>query len=84
MIGILFPHIIGVRYETTAAALLGQIGLAEAIMVAVVKALGMAITPGGWMGGGVFSPALPEASTPSPVEPPSGQQPCEPRLPLSD
>ncbi|MBU3030460.1 chloride channel protein [Paracoccus marinaquae] len=57
-IAIPFPHIIGVGYETTAAALSGQIGLAEAIIFAVVKAVAVAITFGGRMGGGVFSPAL--------------------------
>ncbi|WP_410216749.1 chloride channel protein [Paracoccus sp. (in: a-proteobacteria)] len=58
MIAIPFPHIIGVGYETTAAALSGQIGLNQAILFAIVKALAVAITLGGRMGGGVFSPAL--------------------------
>lgn len=58
MIAIPFPHIIGVGYETTAAALSGEIGLAHAIVFAAVKALAVAITLGGRMGGGVFSPAL--------------------------
>lgn len=58
LIAIPFPHIIGVGYETTAAALAGQIGLAQAILLAAVKALAVAITLGGRMGGGVFSPAL--------------------------
>src|SRR5690606_37363329 len=58
MIAIPFPHIIGVGYETTAAALSGQIGLTQAILFAAVKALAVAITLGGRMGGGIFSPAL--------------------------
>ncbi|WP_188716251.1 chloride channel protein [Paracoccus acridae] len=58
MIAIPFPHIIGVGYQTTVAALSGQIGLTEAILFAAVKALAVAITLGGRMGGGVFSPAL--------------------------
>nr|WP_265507839.1 chloride channel protein [Paracoccus rhizosphaerae] len=58
IIAIPFPHIIGVGYQTTAAALSGQIGFAQAILLAVVKALAVAITLGGRMGGGVFSPAL--------------------------
>jgi len=58
MIAIPFPHIIGVGYETTAAALSGQISLAQAILFASVKALAVAITLGGRMGGGVFSPAV--------------------------
>lgn len=57
-IAIPFPHIIGVGYETTAAALTGRIGLGEAILFALVKAIAVAITLGGRMGGGVFSPAL--------------------------
>ncbi|MCF3972805.1 chloride channel protein [Paracoccus salsus] len=57
-IAIPFPHIIGVGYETTAAALNGRIGLTDAILFAVVKAAAVAVTLGGRMGGGVFSPAL--------------------------
>lgn len=53
-----FPHIIGVGYETTAAALNGKIGLGTAIVFVVVKIIAVAITMGGRMGGGVFSPAL--------------------------
>lgn len=58
LIAIPFPHIIGVGYETTAAALSGRIGLTEAVIFAVVKAAAVAITLGGRMGGGIFSPAL--------------------------
>ncbi|MEM6609874.1 MAG: chloride channel protein [Pseudomonadota bacterium] len=57
-IAIWFPHIIGVGYETTSAALTGQIGLMTAITFVIVKAAATAITLGGRMGGGVFSPAL--------------------------
>ena len=53
-----FPHIIGVGYETTSLALSGAFGLREAILFAVVKAVAVAITFGGRMGGGVFSPSL--------------------------
>ncbi len=53
-----FPHIIGVGYETTSAALKGQIGLREAMVFAVLKAVAVAVTIAGRMGGGVFSPAL--------------------------
>lgn len=53
-----FPHIIGVGYETTSAALTGQIGLASAITYAVVKVVAVAVTMGGRMGGGMFSPAM--------------------------
>lgn len=57
-IAIPFPHIIGVGYETTSAALTGRIGLGAAIVYTVVKIIAVAITMGGRMGGGMFSPAL--------------------------
>jgi CIC family chloride channel protein len=53
-----FPHIIGVGYETTSAALTGQILWHEAVVFAVLKVIAVAITMAGRMGGGVFSPAL--------------------------
>jgi len=53
-----FPHVIGVGYEITTAALTGRLGLAEAVSFAAVKVVAVAITLGGRMGGGVFSPAL--------------------------
>jgi CIC family chloride channel protein len=53
-----FPHIIGVGYETTSAALSGQLLFQEAVVFAVLKVAACAITMGGRMGGGVFSPAL--------------------------
>ncbi|MBF9034518.1 chloride channel protein [Rhodobacterales bacterium HKCCE2091] len=57
-IAIRFPHIIGVGYETTSDALTGQLVLHEAIVFAMVKTAAAAITLGGRMGGGVFSPSL--------------------------
>jgi chloride channel protein, CIC family len=57
-IAIFFPHIIGVGYETTSAALTGQLLLHEAIVFTIVKCAAAAITIGGRMGGGVFSPSL--------------------------
>ena len=53
-----FPHIIGVGYETTSRALTGQLVLHEAVVFAVLKVAAVAITLGGRMGGGVFSPSL--------------------------
>jgi len=53
-----FPHIIGVGYETTAAAIEGTLLLREAIVFTIVKVAAVAITMGGRMGGGVFSPSL--------------------------
>lgn len=53
-----FPHIIGVGYETTSAALTGELVLHEAVVFAVLKVIAAAVTLGGRMGGGVFSPSL--------------------------
>ncbi len=61
LLGILaigFPHIIGVGYETTSAALTGKLIWHEAIVFAVLKVMAVAITFGGRMGGGIFSPSL--------------------------
>lgn len=53
-----FPHIIGVGYETTSRALSGSLVLHEVIVFTVLKVAAVAITLGGRMGGGVFSPSL--------------------------
>ncbi len=53
-----FPHIIGVGYETTSAALTGNLILHEAIVFALLKVVAVSITMAGRMGGGVFSPSL--------------------------
>ncbi|MEY8830556.1 chloride channel protein [Sedimentitalea sp. XS_ASV28] len=58
VIAIWFPHIIGVGYETTRIALSGELVLVTAILFTVVKVAAVAITIGGRMGGGVFSPSL--------------------------
>ena len=57
-IAIYFPHIIGVGYETTSAALTGSLLLHEAIVFCILKVIAVAITMAGRMGGGVFSPSL--------------------------
>ena len=57
-IAIAFPHIIGVGYETTSRALTGQLLLWEAVVFVAIKVIAVAITMGGRMGGGVFSPSL--------------------------
>ena len=57
-LAIAFPHIIGVGYETTSAALTGELLLHEAIVFAILKVIAVGITIGGRMGGGVFSPSL--------------------------
>ena len=53
-----FPHIIGVGYETTSQALTGQLLFWQLIVYTVLKVIAVAITVGGRMGGGVFSPSL--------------------------
>ena len=58
LLAIQFPHIIGVGYETTSAALTGELGLGQVLVYVVLKVAAVAITMGGRMGGGVFSPSL--------------------------
>lgn len=55
---IFFPHIIGVGYETTSAALSGKLLLHEAIVFTIVKVFAVSVTVAGRMGGGMFSPSL--------------------------
>jgi CIC family chloride channel protein len=57
-LAVFFPHIIGVGYETTSAALTGQLLLHEAVVFAVLKVIAVSVTMAGRMGGGVFSPSL--------------------------
>ncbi len=58
LIAIWYPHIIGVGYETTSAALTGQLGLMAAVIFVVVKCVAVTVTFAGRMGGGIFSPSL--------------------------
>ena len=53
-----FPHIIGVGYGTTSAALTGELVFYNAVVFAALKVIAVSITMAGRMGGGVFSPAL--------------------------
>jgi len=53
-----FPHVIGVGYETTSLALTEGLMFREAVVFCAVKVAAVAITMGGRMGGGVFSPSL--------------------------
>ena len=57
-VAIWFPHIIGVGYGTTSAALTGELILYEAVVFTVIKVFAVAVTMAGRMGGGVFSPSL--------------------------
>ncbi len=58
LIALAYPHIIGVGYETTSAALTGQLLWHEAVVFCIIKVIAVAITMGGRMGGGIFSPSL--------------------------
>ncbi|SNS90153.1 chloride channel protein, CIC family [Antarctobacter heliothermus] len=57
-LAILYPHIIGVGYETTSRALTGGLLMHEALVFAVIKVAAVSITMAGRMGGGIFSPSL--------------------------
>ncbi|WP_439110457.1 chloride channel protein [Lentibacter sp.] len=57
-LALMFPHIIGVGYETTSAALTGKLLMWEAVVFAVIKVVAVVVTMAGRMGGGVFSPSL--------------------------
>ena len=57
-LAIWFPHIIGVGYETTSAALTGELLMWEVVVFAILKTVAVGITIAGRMGGGVFSPSL--------------------------
>nr|WP_237402731.1 chloride channel protein [Rhodovulum sulfidophilum] len=57
-LAIWFPHIIGVGYETTSAALTGTLVLHEAVVFCLLKSVAVSMTMAGRMGGGVFSPSL--------------------------
>ncbi|MFV0513384.1 MAG: chloride channel protein [Jhaorihella sp.] len=57
-LAIWYPHIIGVGYETTLVALKGNLLLHEAVVFTALKTAAVAITFGGRMGGGMFSPSL--------------------------
>jgi CIC family chloride channel protein len=53
-----FPHVLGVGYETTNAAIAGQFPLAMLAILLVLKLLVTSLCLGAGFGGGVFSPSL--------------------------
>ncbi len=57
-IALYFPHVLGVGYDATDAALKQQFSLALVLQLLLLKALATAITLASRFGGGVFSPAL--------------------------
>ncbi|MDN2582430.1 chloride channel protein [Aquibium sp. ELW1220] len=58
LIGLAFPQVLGVGYETTNLALSGQLSLGLMLTLIIVKTVTTAITLGSRFGGGIFSPAL--------------------------
>lgn len=58
LIGIFYPHVLGVGYEATDLALKNQMDLQLLLALLVFKTAATAITLASRFGGGVFSPAL--------------------------
>ena len=58
VIALKYPHIIGVGYGITSDALAGRLIFWQAVIFTVVKVIAVAVTFGGRMGGGIFSPSL--------------------------
>lgn len=58
VIAIEFPHVLGVGYEATDAALQERYGLLFLLALIVAKSAATAITLGSGFGGGIFSPSL--------------------------
>ena len=58
VMGIFFPHILGVGYEVTDKVLWNQLPLSLLIMLIVMKTAATAITLAARFGGGIFSPAI--------------------------
>jgi chloride channel protein, CIC family len=57
-IGVFFPEVFGVGYETVEVALQGGLDLGLLLALAVLKTLATAITLGSRLAGGIFSPSL--------------------------
>ncbi len=58
LIGLYFPQIFGVGYETIELALYGKIGLVLVSALVLIKILATSVTLGSGGSGGVFAPAL--------------------------
>jgi len=58
VMGMFFPHILGVGYQVTEMALLDQLPLYLLLVLIVMKTVATAITLASRFGGGIFSPAL--------------------------
>ena len=58
LVGLAYPHVLGVGYQTTDLALWNSLSLQLLLMLIVAKTVATAITLASRFGGGVFSPAL--------------------------
>ncbi len=58
VIAVWFPEVLGVGYDTTDAALKGNLAIHVMLILIVMKTIATAIALGSRFGGGVFSPAL--------------------------
>lgn len=58
VIALEFPHVLGVGYEATDAALQERYGLVLLLALVVAKTAATALTLGAGFGGGIFSPSL--------------------------
>ncbi|MEL6436196.1 MAG: chloride channel protein [Pseudomonadota bacterium] len=58
VMGVFYPHILGVGYEVTDKVLWNQLPLTLLVMLIVLKTVATAITLASRFGGGIFSPAL--------------------------
>ncbi len=58
MLGLFFPEVLGVGYEATTAALMGQLGIGLVALLVVAKLLATSVTLGSGGSGGVFAPSL--------------------------
>lgn len=57
-IGLFFPHIFGVGYETIEAVLMGKMALSIIAVLVFIKILATSITIGSGGSGGIFAPSL--------------------------
>ncbi|MGD2067691.1 MAG: chloride channel protein [Gemmatimonadota bacterium] len=56
--GVFLPEVLGVGYEATSAALMGQLGLGLVTLLIVAKLVATSVTLGSGGSGGVFAPSL--------------------------
>lgn len=58
LLALMYPHVLGVGYETVNDALANSIGLKLALILLVLKMLATALCIGSGMSGGIFAPSL--------------------------